>query len=771
MLKRIIINFVTSFLIFSLIFGIGIEDVNAETFIIDNDVGCADYSGCNPIPNNDSNPKYMSDRTTVAYCSDHDLKFYGKTMKGQTVVGAVVVSNSNRYNYVKDDVFNDAKNCYYKDSSGGHNDGDCSEIIGYIIAEGNSYYRKKFNVSSVTIPVWYWTQVTVWAYLYEFNTSLRDTNDAAKGFYNDWSDIRTVIGKAWTSYSNNNTTSIMNSNSVNFTISSGDNNFYYVPKIESNSCSVSGEYKTQKRTITNNEGRNISVTLSAEAIGTNDDITIYYKTSKMKKFKIYDNNSKQIPKGDSMEVYLSSKYDISGNVKLDVRGSYFKRIEGTRYDSVRWKLPQYSGSAQGMFTLKSYNGTIDVENSQTRSVTFNKQGLNRKECGSNNKNMAGNDSANPVKKECAVDVNDDENKYRAKFQGCTCLGLDLGNNKYVNVLVKESSVFQFGRLIPNEKLYSGGGFSFDTIGIPTSYNSVVTWEYKDWKNNIPYYYNGNDLVDTDARNVESLIDEAVKNKIKNNLELKFLTLDSNDYKETKNVEIPLNLSINVDSSNFKEMSIGKSVVRGIAFDSNKAIELNKAYFSVDGSVSYVKDDIYSIDGGNKYYIPMGYTKDKFPFNIGRVNMSVVEGINFWYEATCGKEVEELYNKNLYYRSIDVKNPFPKAGNDSSKVPENWRKWYCGEGNICITNNNQNRMNNTYQMYPNSTPLYMITLNQENKEKLKRLKMHDGIESSYFDWDGINTNGTSKVVSSDIFKRNDTNSYCPIGKFIKECDSH
>ena len=37
------------------------------------------------------------------------------------------------------------------------------------------------------------------------------------------------------------------------------------------------------------------------------------------------------------------------------------------------------------------------------------------------------------------------------------------------------------------------------------------------------------------------------------------------------------------------------------------IEMNKAFFSGNGNVSYTQDGKYTIDGGNKYYVPFHHT--------------------------------------------------------------------------------------------------------------------------------------------------------------------
>lgn len=764
-----IINILLVLIIF---FVYNIEIVKADMFTIDGTGTIGNIGGVSDI----SNPKYIMNNGKIqgfAYCSDHDLQFWGL----QLTNGDVYHGNPN---YIVDLAFQNDKKCIYKFNNNDYYDGDCSQIIGNIIASSMKIYPKKnFTDSELTLlgsyknaKLWYMTQVTLWAYLARFSNLASTNSNASKPYFYEYNTlIKDVITDAWNNYAITRNVTEVVLNDVKMRVDyPKENKFYYVPS--SSACGGSGNYRTGIITITNNEDRVDKIKIDVSTIYSNiltDEILICD----------VDTNSCSnslsgiiIPKGGKKSIYLSSKYDITQNVKININGYYTVKGSIKKYDSVRWIAENVSDvskygtdAAQGMIT---FNETpADGINSVTTSNIFIKEKITRKSCISDNSKYTNSTESSPVKKVCAVNNNDNKNDYTANFSGCTCTGLDLGNGRYVNVIIKENAVFQYGKLVPEGKLYAGGGFYFDTSKIPTSYNVKIMWQYANWKNNIPYYYDSNNPNNWDASNKEivNLINAKINEKIKNDLSINFSTKDSNDYKNNQLVSIELKLKIG--DLNFEKSLASNGEVVYISSVNSEKIELNSAYFSVDGKVKYGnKDGNYFIDGGNKYYVPMGYTDDSFPFNISTSNLSVVSGIEFWYQAFCDKDVEELYNKNLYYRSIDVKNPFPKADNVSSKVPANWRIWYCGEGNICTSNNNQKRLSNTYQMYP-SSPLYKIILNQKNMNKIK------SIESIYFDWGNINKdNGSSSFVSDDLFEiKTNNSSYCSVGKFLKSCDKY
>lgn len=720
------------------------SDVYAQRFLIDGSVSCGSTRGCSPISgagidpaHNDTNPKYINNGSNgiggIAYCSDHNLNFAGRFVGG-TVAGADL-------EYTQDVDYANARNCIYNSS----NDGDCSEIVGYIIAHGQVYFGSKgYN----SIASWYWTQIAVWAYLARFSP-WAGTNTNAVNYYANSADVQRVIQNAWNEYAADRTGSVVNSDDVRFGLDySNDTNFYYVPS--TSSCNT-GFYKTKAITVTNQQGRAINVSISTD----NANVSICRNNSTTCSKTI----DQSLPANSSVTFYLKSNVDVTENVVLRVLASYSDQVtKNTKYNSVRWVAPPpHNRTIQGMLTFLTSggnSGVIDVNHLSSKSVTFSKVGISRTTCASSDTLDSNNSQSNPVKKVCAS-KSENESDYTANFSGCTCFGLDLGNNRYVNIIVQETAGFSFGKLTPDDVLYAGGGFALAENGIITQYASKVAWDYADRKNGVPYYYNANNLSDSDARNVTNEINNALLNtKLKSEIDLNFKTRNSNDYKDTNSVDVSLKLPLNnpTFANNLYQFSSG-------------TIKTNQAYFSADGKVKYgISDDIYNIDGGNKYYVPMNYDQDTFPFNISVSDLSIVKGIEFWYQADCDKEVENKY-KSLYYRTIDVKNPFPKAGSVSSKVPENWRMWYCGDGVTCSGNvTNQNRLKNTYQSYPNNS-LYKITLNSDKLSKISS-------ESDYYtSWSNIDSSGKSKFIEK-YFDLNSSNaSYCGLSKFNTDCDQY
>lgn len=723
-----------------------IINVNAERFLIDTSTDCSRTSGCTVIPGNDTNPKYTVDGN-VAYCSDHDLLFYGKDYKTGNYANGD--GSKNIIEYSVDSNFSNAKNCRYNSSS----NGDCSEIVGYIIAWSRQYYTntKKYNDKAV----WYWTQVTVWAYLAKF-TQWGGTNTKAISFYDNYVDIRNVIANAWNEYSADKGVTTTNSDDVDFDLSYSDSNFYYVP---STSACNSGYYKTKNITVTNQEDVPINVNISAD----NTDIYLCV---------VGDSNScaksiekKLVNKGSSVTFYLKYGSDVVATIPLKVVASYQSNLNKLiKYDSIRWIAPSNVPKPQGMLTFLTSNGTsgkVIVDHLSVKNANFSKTRISRTNCITSGNSDKNNTSSTPINKICAShdDVQNSKD-YTAEFSGCTCFGIDLGNDRYVNVVLNENVVFKYGNLVPNDVLYAGGGFGFDDEnGIPTQYGAKIKWAYADAKNGVPYYYNGNNLSDYDARKVEDLIVQKLKERIEKkakNIKIDFSTYDSNDYKNNALILF----SLNVPLSEYSYDNSSKTY----SFNSN-FMKLKQAYFSNDGKVKYgISDENYTIDGGSKYYVSMGYNKESFPFDITTVDLSIVDGINFWYKAECDKKVKEKY-QSLYYRSIDVSNPFPKAKNISTNIPDNWREWYCGTGTTCNGNiNNQKRIKNSYQNYPDS-PLYRATLD------LRKIDIITSIDSNYTSWSKMNEDGSNDfVIKMDLFEKVPNNeSYCGIGQFNAVCD--
>ena len=166
---------------------------------------------------------------------------------------------------------------------------------------------------------------------------------------------------------------------------------------------------------------------------------------------------------------------------------------------------------------------------------------------------------------------------------------------------------------------------------------------------------------------------------------------------------------------------------------------------------------------NHYYIPYGYSNNKFDVNFlinSRINSKK-------FNAVCSVNVQTTGNpqKQLNYRAIDVNNPFPKSGYVKSKIPFNWRDWYClnSNGGNC-TNNNSNkiRLENSYS---DNYKHYWIDLKDANLNNYI-------LNRSYRSFEGIDIfSGKSNYVSSNFEHSVNDNYYCKYGEFESGCDKY
>lgn len=214
--------------------------------------------------------------------------------------------------------------------------------------------------------------------------------------------------------------------------------------------------------------------------------------------------------------------------------------------------------------------------------------------------------------------------------------------------------------------------------------------------------------------------------------------------------------------------------------------LANSYVSVSGSerATAKYENVASVDAsgyvatGKKYYISFEWTAGSFPFNLSKnINPSFLSNMKWSLNGTCSVKVKDgLFKEGddggggglkptFRYRTIDVKNPFPKKVKGKI-APINWRNWYTG--NV----NNQNRLTNSYANYPDN-PLYKITLSDSGANGSVRVSEIKGIATSYVNLDTINPRGTSSFVESYFQRGNGVRaggkSYCPRGSYSANCD--
>lgn len=227
---------------------------------------------------------------------------------------------------------------------------------------------------------------------------------------------------------------------------------------------------------------------------------------------------------------------------------------------------------------------------------------------------------------------------------------------------------------------------------------------------------------------------------------------------------------------------GTSTKFGVKRSSNYNYKLPYSYVaSIDttydgitykaGSVIYSETEISNYSDynflytGNKYFVGFKYLYDDtggmdFPYSIASdVNPSLISGMNWTLNGTCGVEVEEGYYKcpsgtcdggtglelTYNYRPISLSNPFPKT------IPSNWATWY-GD------TSNQNRISNTID----NGIKYQTTI---TKAQVGSIAGGD-----YAGLTGIENDGTSEFVTSNFPTRETAgHSYCGLGIFEPSCD--
>lgn len=743
------------------------------------------------IANNSTWRKYQVNSSGTklanAYCANHDYEFYGNKF---TKKNGIENFEDSIYTYTIDESYSTSKQCEYKKENGEMDKGDCSRIIAYIINASNTYYE---NVKGYKgDKKYYWTQVTVWSYLNEFTpNSIGGGNTKAKNFYVTRKMIRTAIAKGWKLYRTKGTGESKSIDGTNIQVSDADSSntstkFYYVSTGTTCGEANNGSYRTKTIKIKNTQVGKLKVELTTDKTDVEICKTVSGTTTCQKSWEY------NLGKGYNSSIYLKSIKDFNGKVTLTIKTTY-EGSTASIYDSALYKLKQsVSPKPQGMIILKQKSSTSEIR--QTKNIEFTREPLKRNSCKDDDKQAATKYSKdNPQSKVCANNATGgNEDEYTAKFSGCNCItltdveGLPAGTS--VNVLLYQNTNFRYGNLVPGT-LYAGGGFSFANVdndnfqnGITTEYNSKVSWKFADYMGSTPYYYNSNDVHNNNANNIKSDIETAIANKISGEpLTIEFTTKDSNDV--TNNSDVTYKIVMDKEVTSATTDANGNKIY-DIRLKNNETastiLQMENAYFSTDAKVVYESSTEYNttdypIDGGKKYYVPMGYD-GKFPFNIDKINLSsVTDGFNFYLEAECDIDVKDNYTEGedgLRYRTISVENPFPKAGTKTD-IPNNWAEWYCGTNNSCGGGPNtgqdsaNSRLNSTFNGYPSNYD-YKITLNHSKISSIKSINR----SSIYTSWQGINKNGSSDFVTSNFeTKANCGNggSCCEIGKFNADCD--
>ncbi len=715
---------------------------------------------------------YNGSSTNIKYVARTNKKVYAYCARRQ----GHFKYNSDNYSEVM--AWRKAKQCkYYVDGSLKEN-GDCSSIMGFIINESLSYFSGVREEQR-----WMYTQGAVWTYLSYFTPKAY----SAYNFVNySWEKtnpkIKTVFNRAWKAYHasvNGNPMSNETIESVNFSISPSDVTFNFVSN--GADCNATGNYITKEITITNNESKNIKVTIFKRdgskicpsggscAAG---DVTTTIKPGSDNSYKFY------------LSTGADKKLGKNGLNPLEIKAEFSEGLTSTAtsYDTNLYKAYDKNGveveDSQRILVMtnEESTSTYSRKHEEIKKVTLHQNYITHKVCSVSEETKyrnlgynGSNSTTNPVNKVCAANLtaseranSDNKDRYTASFYDCTCTSVKIDGKGSIGILLTERVSFRFGNLETNN-IYPGGGFGLDSKKLTTKYTAKIIWDYANVDSaGKPYYY-GDDK-DGHTVSVNSSDEVQIRTKIKtylnglkSNKKLTVDTLDSNNQSKGR-VTSTLAVSFNTadaDSGDLDSYDESKKMFTV----KDEAIVMNNAYFSSKGDVTYTANKKgYSIDGGNKYYIPLNYDGDNFPYNIKVNNMSLTGLFNFYYKADCGIGVDD-YEYGVFYRSIDVEKPFVKTNNVASSV--NWSEWWNDNSA------NQGRIKTTFNDYPNN-PLYEVVIDDEIINK------YINYDKSYTSWSTVKENGDDTFLSLEngfvkTAKGGGNGSYCEIGKFDASCD--
>lgn len=309
---------------------------------------------------------------------------------------------------------------------------------------------------------------------------------------------------------------------------------------------------------------------------------------------------------------------------------------------------------------------------------------------------------------------------------------------FVDIIRTEDIVFKPGTL-SNSKDYfvAGRGFDFKDIIL----NGKSTWYYKEFSKGIPIIkvkFSGtneirkvpiNDVLNSQQRNN---LEKEIFNKLygevntKNDV-LTFNTINSNDVNDY-DYKVPVNYK---SSSNISAREYSYSYdyhVKSVHKPTKDTFEYGDNY-----------------DNLKQYFIPFGFLKDHFFVKIS--GSSPIDDGNQFKNA-CRINVGTVgYPENyVNYRSIDINNPFPRAGNNKNNIPSNWRGY------------DSNRLANSYNYLHYSVG---------STNALKNIFNYD-----YATFDSISKNGTSSFIRDNdgtIVANVNNYNYCKRGQWSAACD--
>ena len=636
-----------------------------------------------------------------------------------------------------DTSWNSANTCTYYTYSGDEktrrNDGECSIIVGNILKQYKQGGGSEKDWRKIQSAVWTYLGHSGWgpdSYFYGDSKATRAWNENSsvqkilKQAFKDYVSYRNAVGNAPLGSDAEAKVDISYENGVK------DLNFYFVSNGSNGSTcgGTNGVYKTKMITVTNNDsntenGKKINVSIDSD----NSAIQVCRVEDSGTSECSGDGLNVGLPYKGSVKFYLKTNKVFSkgvSEVPLQISASYVEKITTNIdkiYDSKRYVMKK--SKWQPMLVLYTYegNGEGKVKRETTETLNFRQTSLGHNNVCKNLQN-SGRLYIDNENKVCA-NKSKNQNDYIAKYSDCSCMSLDLGSGRSVNVVVWQQAAFKFGNLTPNST-YAGRGFelysSNKSLGTVTEYSNSIKWYYYDYLNGNPYYYNSRDNFQNDASSLKNEITDKLKENLNSTLNLKFYAANSNKYSEDADKKIMNRVTKKIEINDYITSNSNKHTIN-VNIDK---IKLPDSYFSVNGNVSYTSngEGTYSINGGNKYYIPIKYASDdnKFQFNIAashsQIDLSLIPGRRFLYNADCDVNVtspscpsndpncNDTPILGVTYRAIDVNSPFPKA------IPTNWKNWY----NVSL---NKARISSSFDSGKLS---YKIELNSNNLTRINAI---------------------------------------------------
>ena len=351
-----------------------------------------------------------------------------------------------------------------------------------------------------------------------------------------------------------------------------------------------------------------------------------------------------------------------------------------------------------------------------------------------------------------------------------------GDHNYtIRVILKETINFKGGSLVNINPVIAGKGFHFDRIEV----SNHIDFDFERKGARIQTYLNSSHalqpVLHDDNTNQDVLMSEVkkadgtrmfanetqLKTAVTNALVSNYTSLANTHYSQTnfqdmfsilQKDSLPADFAIKERFVDIMETSTASFPNYSYKLGARK-IKMNNKTFAfadseLDGNNLATHPTDYTVE--RFYYTPFGYGQNNFTFVVRVGNLSLFSYSTQTIKCNVRVGTELSPEKYLEYRSIDLKNPFPRSGGDSNKIPTNWRKWYEGD-NIARLENSYGYLDYLVRTnkFPNVHGSYSL---------INNIKDEDG-SSSYV------TNEYFDIIRASATGKN----YCSKGNFSQDCN--